>query len=284
MADGSSQTLDPTAQARMQTLLTTFRQVGMPLLTALNETPAGEGAEAKPATLNAEQFGALIDSTVTLSNELAAKLGASEDQLDAWVRWALAGAASQIVASHYKATGQPLPADAAKNFAGIVDELQTKFKTQIPAGNEPLPNTVGTFRAKMMEAMVPVVGAVAQYSFGRAEHGLLAEVAEKLIRAADQVTRALAPAGCTPEQWRLLCWSILKAAGQVYTESHYAEADRLLYMNPDDRAAYFAQHGQVVPMTQVWQAFNQRMAMLATLATYLDVPPSARLDAEGWSS
>jgi hypothetical protein len=145
-----------------------------------------------------------------------------------------------------------------------------------------MPNTVATFRAKMLETLVPVVGAVAQYSFGRAEHALLAEVAERLVRTADQVTRALAPAGSTAEEWRLLCWNVLKAAGQIYTESHYAEADRLLYMNPDERAAYFTKHGNIVPMTQVWQAFNQRMAMLATLATYLDVPASAQLDAQAW--
>jgi hypothetical protein len=53
-------------------------------------------------------------------------------------------------------------------------------------------------------------------------------------------------------------------------------------MNPEERAAYFAQHGNVPPMTQVWQAFNQRMAMLATLATYLEVPASAQLDIQGW--
>ena len=54
-------------------------------------------------------------------------------------------------------------------------------------------------------------------------------------------------------------------------------------MEPDERAAYFAQHGQVVPMQQVWEAFNQRMVMLATLATYLEVPASAGLDAaSGW--
>ena len=64
--------------------------------------------------------------------------------------------------------------------------------------------------------------------------------------------------------------------------SHLGEADRLVYMDPEERAAYFAQHGQIVPMQQVWQAFNQRMAMLATLATYLEVPESARLDAGGW--
>jgi hypothetical protein len=271
----------------MQTLLTTFRQVGLPLLQALMETPAGkEGAgngTAQTAAPHTEQFNALVDSTIVLSRELASQLGASEDQVDAWVRWALAGAASQVVAANFKATGQPLPAEEAKRLAGIAIDLQNKFKSMMPStASEPMPNTIATFRAKMMEAMVPVVGALAQYSFGRAEHALLAEVADRLVKTADQVTRALAPSGSTPEQWRLLCWHVLRAAGQIYTESHYAEADRLLYMNPDERAAYFAQHGNVPPMTQVWQAFNQRMAMLATLATYLDVPASAQIDIAGW--
>lgn len=262
---------------RMNTLLLAFRQVGMPLLHALSETPAGEGQS--PALMpRLGQFGALVDSTVSLSNELAAQMGASADQVDAWIRWSLAGAASQLVASNFRATGQPLSPDAARHIAEIVNDLQDKFKSQIPAASESIPNTVATFRAKMMETMVPVVGAVAQYSFGRAEHALLAEVSERLVRTADQVTRALAAPGSTAEEWRLLCWNVLKAAGQIYTESHYAEADRLLYMNPDERAAYFAKHGNIVPMTQVWQAFNQRMAMLATLANYLEPPPAAQLD------
>jgi len=282
MSDGSTAVHDSAAEGRMQTLLATFRQIGMPLLHVLTETPVDNQNPAPTPEANAEKLASLVDSTVTLSRALADQLGAKENELDAWVRWALAGSASQIVASNYKATGKPLGAEDAKRLADIAIDLQTKFKSQIPVGNEPIPNTIATFRAKMLEAMVPVVGAIAQYSFGRSEHALLAEVAERLIKTADQVTRALAPSGSTPDQWRLLCWNVLRAAGQIYTECHFAEADRLLYMNPDERAAYFAQHGNVVPMVQVWQAFNQRMAMLATLATYLEVPASAKLDVQGW--
>ena len=247
---------------------------------ALNGPAEGEA----PTGIDVEKFGALVDSTVGLSRELAEQLGASDDQCDAWVRWALAGAASQVVATSFQATGKALSDDDAKGLAALVADLQGRFKAQIPAGTEAIPNTVATFRAKMTEAIVPVIGAVARYSFGRAEHALLAEVAEKLIKTSDQITRSLAPAGSTAEEWRLLCWSVLRSAGQIYADSHYAEADRLLYMNPDDRASYYAQYGNMPPMTQVWQAFNQRMAMLATLATYLDVPPSARQDVEEWTS
>jgi hypothetical protein len=268
-------------KSRIQTLLLAFHQLGLPLLQAAGEAQSKQEGTASSA-LNLEAFGPLINSTVMLNQKLAAQVGASEDQVDAWVRWALAGAAAQVVGAAYKTSGRLLTEEEATRIALIAIDLQTKFKAQIPAGQENLPNTIATFRAKMLEAMVPVVGAVAQYSFGRSEHALLAEVAEKLVKTADQVTRALAPTGASPEEWRLLCWHVLKAAGQVYMESHFAEADRLLYMPAEERAAYFAQHGQVVPMTQVWQAFNQRMAMLATLATYLEVPESARLDIGGW--
>ncbi len=267
--------------ANIQTLLVAFRQVGAPLMQALAEAPAGAKSDV-PGQIDTAPFVQLVDSTVELNKALASVLGGQEEQLDPAVRWSLVGAASQVVAASFRSSGHAPSAQEISDLAGIAVTLQEKFKTQIPAGGEALPNTVATFRAQMMEALVPVIGAIAQYAFGRSEHELLADVAERLVRIADQVTRALAEPSATPDQWRLLCWSILRAAGQIYTECHYAEADRLLYMSAEDRAAYFAQHGNTVPMVQVWQAFNQRMAMLATLATYLDVPETAQLEKQAW--
>lgn len=265
---------------RLQAALAAFRHVGMPLFQSIADVPAAPDGQAQVTKASPEQFGLLIDAAIALSKQLAEKLGA--DELDASVRWALAGSASQVVGAHWRATGHVLAPDQAKHLSDIAVVLQEKFKSQIPTDGESMPNTLASFRAQMMESMVPVIGAVAQYAFGRAEHALLAEVAEQLVRMADQVTRSLAPAGATPEEWRLLCWNVLRAAGQIYTECHFAEADRLLYMNPEDRAAYFAKNNNIVPMTQVWQAFRQRMAMLATLAMYLEVPEGAQLDAQSW--
>ncbi|HAX92007.1 MAG TPA: hypothetical protein DCY07_07355 [Rhodospirillaceae bacterium] len=281
MTDASPIELTKEPSARLQTLLAAFRQVGLPLLQSLVEVSGSQGG-GEEGVMRAERMAALVDCTVSLSRALTKEMRADEDNLDASVRWALSGSASQVVAAHYQATGRVLSPEDITRLVQIASVVQEKFKTQIPAGGETVPNTIATFRAKMMEGMVPVIGAVAQYAFGRAEHELLAEVAERLVKTADQVTRTLAVAGSTPEQWRFLCWSILRAAGQIYTESHYAEADRLNAMNAEEQAAYFAQHGQIVPMTQVWQAFNQRMAMLATLATYLEVPVSAQLETQGW--
>ncbi|MBP7253044.1 MAG: hypothetical protein KBA75_06130 [Alphaproteobacteria bacterium] len=267
---------------RMKALAVALRHVGGPLLVALLEAaPQEQGPSGTVRRVNLEAFPILIDSAANLARQIADVI--EGEAAPASLRWGAISAACQLVAANYKATGQPLDAETAGPILDVVNALPEKFKNLTTGGIEPVPNQVATFRAKMLEALVPVVGAVAQYSFGRAEHGLLAEVAERLMKTADQITRSLAPVGSTPEQWRLLCWVVLKSAGQIYADSHYAEADRLLYMNPDDRAAYFAKHGNVVPMTQVWQEFNQRMALLATLGAYLEVPPAAKLDEEGWN-
>jgi len=269
-------------EARVQTLLAAFRQIGMPLVQAIVEQESQGGVRVSPQLLND-----LIDNTLSLSHKMAEKIAGGEvtafEEMDPHMRWALTGAASQIVGTGFRAWGKPLDDEKIASLVEASMALEERFKDDVPTLPETIPNTVMTFRAKMMEAMVPVVGAIAQYSFGRSEHLLLAEVSERLVKTSDQVTRALAPSGATAEQWRILCWNILRAAGMIYSESHFAESDRLLYMEADARAAYFAEHDQIVPMTQVWQAFNQRMAMLATLANYLEVPASAQFETGGLS-
>ncbi len=202
MADGTHSGAE--TDTRMRTLLTTFRQVGLPLVQALNAPGEGEAGH-----LDVEKFGSLVDSTVMLSRVLSNELGASEDSCDAWVRWALAGAASQVVATSFQATGHAVSDDEAKSLAALVTDLQGRFKAQIPAGTESIPNTVATFRAKMTEAMVPVIGAVARYAFGRAEHALLAEVAGEI----DQDIRPDYAVACTRrKQCRRMAVAVLECA------------------------------------------------------------------------
>ncbi|MBI1273813.1 MAG: hypothetical protein GC131_06995 [Alphaproteobacteria bacterium] len=295
MADGStsSGTNSPgapeggAADQRLAALVATIRNVGAPLLGAVTEVAGVAAKEAAKNNLphdkakDAEVLAALIDSTVDVAHAMVdGGLGEKIDQ--EWVRWAVAASASQMVAAHYRATGRAMTPDEAMPLLQHVAGLAEKFKSLAPRDQEPVANSIATFHAKTIEALVPVVNAVAQYSFGRAEHSLVADVAERLVKTADQITRSLAPAGASPGEWRILCWSVLRAAGQVYADSHYAEADRLLYMDEAARAEYFAKNEQKPPLGPVWQNFNQRMGMLATLAAYLEVPASARLDAQGW--
>lgn len=269
--------------ATLRTRVAALQKLVTPLLTAIYEVQGSMGQTGEGAAeQNFELLGKLIDNAASMGAQTAKALGAGAGADHDWVRWGVASAVSQCVAAHYRATGRPLPAAESEGLVNAFNEFEKKYPSLMPVGPEYGPLGLGLFRAKLLDALVPVVGAVAQYAFGRPEHGLLSEVTERILQASETVTRALAPANATPDSWRVLVWSVIKAAAQFYTECHFTEADRLVYMDPEERAAYFAEHGQQVPMQKVWQAFDQRMAMLTTLIAYIDVPDSAKLDNPEW--
>ncbi len=276
--------------ATLRALVATLRHIAMPVLLALAEVRAAQAqknegdaaaADKSNAAAEAALFQQLIGAAVALARSASAEMGAEEAEEADWARWQVAASAAQLVAVHYKATAQVLSAEAAGQLVAAVNTARLSFRGPI-AESVPADNSVGSFRARMLDALVPVVGAVAQYAFSRTEHQLLSEVTARLLKTADQATRALAPAGMEPKDWRLLSWHVLKSAGQLYAEAHYTEADRLLYMPAEERKAYFTAHNNLPPLDKLWHNFDRRMAMLVTLAAYIDIPETARLDAAKW--
>ncbi len=244
-----------------------------PLLSALYEVQGSMGQTGEAlAEQNLKLLDKLIDNTTTIAAKISDTLGAGQGGDHDWVRWGVAAGVSQCVAVYYRATSKPLPPAEAEGLLGAFAGLERRFPGLMPLGPEYGPLTLGMFRAKLLECLAPLVHAVATYSFSRPEHALIAEIAERILQASEMVTRALATPGATAEEWRTLAWSTVKAAADLYYECHWAEADRLLYMDPEERAAYFAEHGQQVPMEKVWQAFDQRLGMLTTLIAYVEIP------------
>jgi hypothetical protein len=269
-------------RAGLHARVAVMKNVITPLLQVIAEAHRAAKTETPPTPEEeSETLSRLVDSTLALSEATSAAINDNRERMDDATRWSIVSAAAQNVAARFRATGAPMPAEEAGTMVQAVFDLKEKFQSQSVGAGESIPNTLGMFRAKMLEALVPVVNAVAQYSFGRAEHLMLAQVSERILKTADQVTRGLAPPGCPPKDWRLLCWSVLQAAGFLYSDCHFAEADRLLYMEKEERDNYFKEHDNIPPLTFVWQAFDQRIAMLATLITYLDVPAGAKLDEQG---
>jgi hypothetical protein len=266
-------------RAELHARVAVLKHVITPIIQAMADVRAANKEKPLPsAEEEAKTMHDLVDGAMAMAEATTAAFETSKDPMDDNVRWMIVHAATQNVAARFRSSGVVMPPEEAQKIVKAAFDTKEKFQSQAVASGESVPNTLGTFRARMLEALVPVVNAVAQYSFGRAEHLLLAQVSERILKTADQITRSLAPAGCTPRDWRLLCWSVLQAAGYLYSDCHFAEADRLLYMDKEERDGYFREHDNMPPLTFVWQSFDQRMAMLATLITYLDVPESARLE------
>lgn len=250
-----------------------MKELVTPLLSALYEVQGSMGQTGEATgEANLKLLEKLLENTTTIAAKVSETLGAGQGGDHDWVRWGVATGVSQCVSVYYRATSKPLPPAEAEGLLGAFAGLERRFPGLMPVGPEHGPVTLGLFRARLLEAFAPLVHAVATYSFSRPEHALIAEIAERILQASEMVTRALATPGMSPEEWRQLAWSCVKAAADLYYECHWAEADRLLYMDPDERAAYFAEHGQQVPMDKVWRDFDQRLGMLTTLIAYIEIP------------
>ncbi|QQR69310.1 MAG: hypothetical protein IPI58_01085 [Alphaproteobacteria bacterium] len=273
---------DP-ASLSWSALAVAIRQVALPLMSAACEVKAmGSGGESEGATTEASVFVELLEHVVRATESSLARHGATDPVPDS-VRWAMAGAASSCVAALYRVSGRvPEQQEIEGTLAALLESPRT-LAVLGSAVTDCLPNTAATFRARLIDALAPVVGAVAQYSYGRPEHALLSDVTARIFKMGDQVTRALAPRGLSAEDWRILTWNVVRALCQLYSDAHYAEADRLLYLDPTERDALIQKNKGVMPMDRVWQAFDQRVSMLATLAAYLEIPETATLDAQDLS-
>lgn len=265
--------------SKLKSLLYGFRTIGAPLLSAVTEVRPFMQADA-PANpeADAQAFKQLIDSNVKIAQKITQSIGAEDDENGDWARWATAGAAAKIISAHYRATGKPLGDQEAEETIQAISQLSETLLQDAPLPQDPSEITAGILRLKMMEAMAPVVGAVGRYSFGRTEQTLVGEVAARLQKTALEAAKSLLPEGCTEDEWRLIYGGVLEVTGHLYAESHYAEADRLLDMRPDERTAYLTRYGNQVPMGPVWESFDLNMAMLTAVASYLEVPESANLD------
>lgn len=256
----------------------TFRAIGSPLLAAVIEVRAliQDAPGTSKQENDAAAFSSLLSSTVELGRAAAEKIApsASTDE-GKWARCMLAGAASSIVAAHYRATGKPsLP-------AGMISLVLAAQQAVVPLGaNPPSPEgaaqasatSTATFNAKILTAFSPVVSAITRYAFGRQEKALMAEITTKLQGAALELTKAICGDNPSVEDWRTVFGTAMDVVGHLYAESHYTEADRLVDMTPEDRKVYLAKNNNQVPMEPVWKLFSQGVAILLSVTREIKVP------------
>lgn len=266
------------ARNQVRARLLAFQKIGAPLLAAVSDWRfAADGANNRTAEGDAALFAQLVESTVAISRKAAEKMGAKNRSEDDWIRWGLASAAADIVTAHYRATGRPMAALAADKLIEAIDKVTDPVNNPLKTVPKLEQDVVTALRLKMFDALAPVVGAVARFSFGYDEHALILDVAGKLHKTAAEIAAALSPDNCPEAEWATLYEGLLAAAAELYADCHYAEMDRLLDMSPDERAAYVREHGNAVPIEPVWQAFELRVSMLTTVAVHLKVPLSAQI-------
>ncbi len=272
------------AANRALALVSVIRGIGSPLQSAVSEVAAGlrERAQEVTAVDEARAYAQLVQQVVSIGRTTCATLEVGKDDLARWngepLRWAILEAIADMVGAHFRAAGLLQPSAIAGQVAAAITQIAldgARREDLMPGlGNA----TQARLGLDMLKAVPPIVHAVTRYSFGRNPLVLSTEVAWELQYKAVECTRRLLAVGSTLEEWHSVYGAFVISAGQLYAEAHFAEAERLARLSPNERQALT--QGEV-PMTGVWEQFDRKVDQLASFAGYMSVPGEANTASAG---
>lgn len=265
----------PRLAPRAQALVSVIRGIGAPLQSAVSEVAAGLRDRGQPITQTdeARAYAQLVQQVVSIGRTTSSTLEIGRDAIARWngepLRWSVMEAISDIAGAHFRATGLLQPSGIVGQIVAAVVQIAidgARREDMMPGlGNA----TQARLGLDMLKATPPVVHAITRFAFGRNPLVLVTEVAWELQYKAVECTRRLLAAGSTLDEWHAVYGAFIVSAGQLYAESHFAEAERLSRLPQHERNAMGA--GEL-SMTAVWDAFDRKVDLLANFAGYMAVP------------
>ncbi len=240
---------------RTEFLLQLLQKLGAPLMAAVNVHSSGD------AEKDAGALASLLSESVKISIALSQSMNLKPDDGNAdAIRVALATLAGGLIADSYKQTGRvPNDNDSqriakalesvivfADNFAPAAEHAQ-RLKTLDNAA--PFFDPVQT-DLYAMNALVPAIAAVCEFSFGQPEPRLIQDISDRLGARAKEFMNSLSAGGNAMSEL-----VILQALGQLYADAHSAETKRLKAQGGDSTASIDA----------VWASFDKQASMVEVL-------------------
>ena len=255
-----------------------FEKLGSPLMNSvLRAAYQKEGAVSAD---DANQIASLISTAVKMSQSLTGNFEPEDaDDADA-LRLALACLTSPIIAEHYAKTGKVLSDDEITSFKNIFDHVlgfTDGFTKAKEAANRRLrlanPDPLAVSERLLfdddqmalqgMQAMLPVIIRVAEYSFGRDPKELLSEIFTKLKSRAKLLAKSLYGKNMDETDQSLAELGILRALTHIYASCHSAERRRIEEMDETKREKLLK--NGVVPLDTLWQMFEMRSGLMVAL-------------------
>jgi hypothetical protein len=258
-----------------------LEKIGAPLMAAVL---AHDGEKTEDGKKEAERVAALIGKAVQVSIGLANTMELKDtEQADA-IRLAIAAMAGPLIAGHYRQTGK-IPGDNdIKRITASLEAVLTFSDSFAPAADNTMrlenieagmaPADENQIHIQYMNALVPVVNAVASYSFGRPEEQLAQEVADRLVKRAGTMREKLLNGATDPKETKQAELQLLSALAMVYVECHKRETSRIMVLDDQARAAEAEAAGGTMKMDTVWDAFEKRAVLTEALGA--GASPSSR--------
>ncbi len=250
-----------------------IEKLGAPLLAAVSDVAARQAKGGQDGQKQeAEQVAALLNKAVQMSIRLAETMDLkdADGQTDA-IRLALAAVSGPVIAGQYQISGKVPGDNEVGRLVKALEAVLTFSDNFVPAAENSArlenvkPGMVfadeNQVNVQAVYALVPVVGVVASFPFGRPENKLVQEVSGRLVKQAETLASRILSGASVPDTKRGEL-KILEALAFVYAECHRAEMGKLTSMDDAARAKLAESSGGVLPMDDLWKAFDLRVAMM----------------------
>ena len=233
-----------------------LEKIGAPLLASIEKRVMGD--EEQTATIMAQLLALSVQMSTSLYNALDIK--EAEDQMDS-TRLALAALSAPLVAQSFERQGQAPSEENIKRMCEALEAVLTFGENFTPASNQKSRlHTVSHDEILFddnqpmlmtIQAMVPVINAVEEFSFGQGRRKLVQDVAMKLQSFTDEVVKKTGGGDKVQEL------VIFKALASLYASCHRAETARVSSDNTTDR--------DNVSLDPVWENFETKISMVEAL-------------------
>ncbi|MAS88103.1 MAG: hypothetical protein CMH30_09045 [Micavibrio sp.] len=264
-----------------------FEKLAAPLMNAVLR-----GSYQKKGAVEADdvaQISSLLRTSIKMSKALSDSFQPSNnDDADA-LRLAVACLVSPIIAEHFAKTGKDLSDEDIGQFSDVFDgilDFTDKFAEAKDAANRRLrlanPDPISVsdrlvfdedqMTIQAMQALLPVVIRVAEYSFGHDHKELLAEITTKLQSRAKIVARALFGRADDISDQKLSELGVLRSLTHIYASCHMAEKRRYEEMDEKLREKSMNKTGEL-SLDTLWHMFEMRSGLMVALTKNLMVTP-----------
>ncbi|MFP4098398.1 MAG: hypothetical protein ACLFP8_03040 [Alphaproteobacteria bacterium] len=256
---------------RAELLTVIMHDIGLPVIEGIIQV-ALDRSEDKVV----EDVTRLLRQTVDHADDIRGLLDLAEDEeQDVSIRLNLATLSCHVIAAHYKRTGN-LPTQAElKRTVSSIDRLLAFSENYIPMGRldgvfpenirglSPLSRAVANL--VYLKYYVPLIDAVAEFSFGQKESRIIQDVSERLREKATEITHALMGKSLGVAEQKSSEMLILSSLVPLYCACHNQEKNRIMALDEDARTKETSKD----QIENIWLLFDKRLSMMSVLAKHI---------------
>lgn len=253
-----------------QVLLRVFESLGVPLIGAVDELLAWQGAAADPNPEEAaKRFAALLSASIATGTQLSSRLAPST-QIDAeTVRLRTSTLAGAVIAQHYVLSGS-MPDDAFNRRLTSAFDSLLSLADSFPL----LPEESGgetDMVARRVEALTPFVAAVLRFPFGQEDSAVIRRLGESLCDRASALADAFSGGHPgSPDLYAERELAFLKGGAKLLARACEVEMDRM--QNALSQGQISEPPAPDVLAERIWLRFEDGLDVLRAVIGFMSDP------------